>query len=463
MTGFEEKSFFSSSNSVMTGHKLECFLRRSSASPRKSILRTSTRSYKNFSPTFIPEYICDVWTDKSPKNRVSIQFRLDSGHRAHQELNIRVSTDGLSLTLTKNMSDVALYATKGVKGPIAKRNPSLKADPKLLDFFDNHTRMTARRQAVAKIFNREAKKGKKIELEARLPLPFKCHQKIATAEDGDEFFHGINFNKFDDGSVWCTVELIAAIHDGYQTLESYKEEVIFDIPENKTTISASERSLGSTIAGGSKVGVPSDISFSKSIESMSISSATKCSRKSAAKSATKSKTFNRKSCPSNITSNFSYTTTVASTPESKMGSKIVDGSVFHSSVESPSQFNTPESQIFTNNHGFWNTPVVSVQSKQSAQNDTNNDEVGHYIKVRSSQRLQEKNRKSCEEKSVASHTSKCLRLVSTKSENASYKNDDSVSQHLRKLKRVQTQIENEINEISKIEDDVSDICDDPDL
>ena len=422
MTGFEEKSFFSSSNSVMTGHKSECFLRRSSASPRKSILRTPTRSYRNFSPTFVPEYICDVWTDKSPKNRVSIQFRLDSGHRSHQELNIRVSTDGLSLNLTKNMSDVALNATKGVKGPIAKRNPSLKADPKLLDFFDNHTRMTARCQAVAKIFNREAKKGKKIELEARLPLPFKCHQKIATAEDGDEFFHGITFNKFDDGSVWCTVELIAAIHDGYQTLESYKEEVIFDIPENQTTVSASERSLGSTIASGrTKVaGVPSDISFTKSIESMSISSATKCSRKSAVKSATKKKTFNRKSCPSNITTNFSYAPTIASTtPESKMGSKIVDGSVFHSSVESPSQFNTPESQIYNNNHEFWNTPVVSVQGKQVVQNDTNNDEGGHYIKARSSQRLREKNRKSCDEKSVASHTSKCLRLESVKSENAS--------------------------------------------
>ena len=97
--------------SVMTGNKSQAFLNRKNGakSSPTSILKNSSgtgtishkKSTKHFSPSFIPEYILDVWKDTRPNNRCSITFLVESGRNRHKELKIRVSTDGNFLVINK--------------------------------------------------------------------------------------------------------------------------------------------------------------------------------------------------------------------------------------------------------------------------------------------------------------------------------------------------------------------------
>ena len=189
--------FYDQDASVMTGNKSHAFLaRKGSRSSPTSILRNSTSkkssSTKHFSATFVPEYILDTWKDSRPNNRCSISFLIESGYNRHKDLKIRISTDGNYLVISKKMSNIALSAQKGIKELILRKDKTFQNDKIKARLLDNHGRIIGRKSSVAVICNRNISRNPQIDLEVRIPLPFRCRKTFAKSDDGDELFLGKN-------------------------------------------------------------------------------------------------------------------------------------------------------------------------------------------------------------------------------------------------------------------------------
>lgn len=52
--------------------------------------------------------------------------------------------------------------------------------------------------------------------EQRIPLPYKCCNRWATQQDGCQFFHGKKFIEYNNGEVWCHIELLKDTNDSFQ-------------------------------------------------------------------------------------------------------------------------------------------------------------------------------------------------------------------------------------------------------
>ena len=234
--------------SVMTGFKSNAFLANQrnldgKVSP-KSILKNSSGTDQNFfsrggkpikrlySKVFIPEYILDVWTDCIPNDRCSISFLVESGTNKHKELNVRISTDGYFLVITKKMSEIALSAKKGIKDLIIRKDKSFVEDKTKASLLDNHGKITGRKTTVAQICKRQVTRHPQVELEARLPLPFKCRKAFTKKDDGDDLFFGKKFMRYDNQSIWCVCEMISCVTDEYKAMDDIPEEEVIDVDEN---------------------------------------------------------------------------------------------------------------------------------------------------------------------------------------------------------------------------------------
>ena len=140
--------------------------------------------------SFILDYILSVWPDINLNKRVSVQFCVESGKNAHKQYLIRVSQDGLSLVIERELTEVATSAPlalltqfvpsdeKDVNGYIInlmREHPLIKIHPKFLGY----------NQAIASITSRSKNKVKK---QCRIPLPIRCRHTYAVKEDSDDFF-----------------------------------------------------------------------------------------------------------------------------------------------------------------------------------------------------------------------------------------------------------------------------------
>ena len=255
--------FYDQDASVMTGNKSHAFLaRKGSRSSPTSILRNSTSkknsSTKHFSATFVPEYILDTWKDSRPNNRCSISFLIESGYNRHKDLKIRISTDGNYLVISKKMSNIALSAQKGIKELILRKDKTFQNDKIKARLLDNHGRIIGRKSSVAVICNRNISRNPQIDLEARIPLPFRCRKTFAKSDDGDELFFGKKFVKFDDQSIWCTCHLISNVSDGYKAMDDIPEEDVINIIEdhykNPSTTSTTSKTNDFSVQGSFSVG-----------------------------------------------------------------------------------------------------------------------------------------------------------------------------------------------------------------
>ena len=152
-----------------------------------------------------------------------IIFLVESGADKHKELDVRISTDGLSLIITKKMSEVALKPTLGIKSSIIRKDRSFELDKVKASLLENHSKVTRRKATIAHIYNCEVSRDPQINLTARLPLPSKCRKTFARKDDG-------GIVKFPDQSVWCICEMISHVTDEYKTMDDIdKDEVVVNI------------------------------------------------------------------------------------------------------------------------------------------------------------------------------------------------------------------------------------------
>ena len=155
-----------------------------------------------------------------------------------------------------------------------------------------HAKLAARKTSVSKLTGRDSQK--RVLLEQRMRLPFKCEHAFAT-KDNDPFFYGIKFIDYaETGETWAHVELVQHIKDGYvgrdiantTYMDSIVEEgeddyasdfgknsVVMDVDdddddvygEDEKSVSPGAHTKSSYGTCSSEVRRPSDISTSKSV------------------------------------------------------------------------------------------------------------------------------------------------------------------------------------------------------
>ena len=157
------------------------------------------------------EFLVDYWRDATPNMRVSVQFQVESGDMAHENYDVRVSTDGLSLVVTKRSSKYMMDSIKALFQVLVERGIDESSVQMLMK---HHPRVIARKESVSKITHRNTHK-RYVDQEFRVALPFKCRHKITSSEDGDEYFYGLQYIRYGNGEIYGHVELIAAISDSY--------------------------------------------------------------------------------------------------------------------------------------------------------------------------------------------------------------------------------------------------------
>ena len=243
--------YYDQDASVMTGNKSQAFLARKGGSGKSptSILRNSPKksaSTKHYSSTFTPEYILDTWKDSRPNNRCSISFLIESGHNRHKDLKVRVSTDGNFLVISKKMSNIALSAQIGIKDLILRKDKTFQNDKIKAKLLDNHSRIIGRKSSVATICNRNVSRQPQVDLEARIPLPFRCRKTFSKKDNGDELFFGKKFVRFDDQSFWCTCHLISNVSDGYKAMDDIPEEDVINIIDDHVKVPSASSTFSKT-------------------------------------------------------------------------------------------------------------------------------------------------------------------------------------------------------------------------
>ncbi len=450
--------------SVMTGNKSQAFLKKKNGarSSPTSILRNSTSTgsskTKHFSPSFIPEYVLDVWKDTRPNNRCSITFLVESGHNKHKELKIRVSTDGNFLVINKKMSSIALSAQKGIKDLIIRKDKTFQNNTQAR-LLDNHGRIIGRKSSVAVMCNRDSSRNPQVDLEARLPLPFKCRKTFAEKEDGDDLFFGKKFVKFDDQSIWCTCHLISNVNDGYKAMDDIPEEEVINIVEDYIKKPTSSIPLKSndyySTQGSFSIGTTAKTFYT----SPSSSNTTNPSKQQYGH---KSPSLKNENIP-NVGKEENTTPQQKNTLEyflKSASSKIIQNSVFLS----------PTNKSDGAGSDFFHTPPeinITVPPTVTCSQQT--------TKVRSEQRKREKDgqRKvlrsgkeygtalvtTDDDSSIITHTSKAMKLmtlVEHQNDNTSVgtlsmmdEGASTVSSNLRKLNAAENKIDNEINDLAQ--------------
>ena len=208
--------------SVMTGFKSNAFLANQRNLDgkvlQKSILKNSSGTdQKNFSRGGKPI--------KRLYNKVFITNK-------HKELNVRISTDGYFLVITRKMSEIALSAKKGTKDLIIRKDKSFLEDKTKASLLDNHGKIIGQKTTVAQICKRQVTRHPQVELEARLPLPFKCRKAFTKKDDGDDLFFGKKFMRYDNQSIWCVCEMISCVTDEYKAMDDIPEEEVINVDEN---------------------------------------------------------------------------------------------------------------------------------------------------------------------------------------------------------------------------------------
>ena len=176
----------------------------------------------------------------------------------HKDLKIRISTDGNYLVISKKMSNIALSAQKGIKELILRKDKTFQNDKIKARLLDNHGRIIGRKSCVEVICNRNISRNPQVDLDARIPLPFRCRKTFAKSDDGDELFFENKFVKFDDQSIWCTCHLISNVSDGYKAMDDIPEEDVINIIEdhykNQLTTSTASKTNDFSVQGSFSVG-----------------------------------------------------------------------------------------------------------------------------------------------------------------------------------------------------------------
>ena len=189
--------------------------------------------YTNLS--LVNPFMVDQWKDATPNKRISIQFQIATGVLAHKKLNVRVSTDGMSLVVTHQASKYLTNPKKSLLAMLLKRGLNKESAAELLMY---HPRIIARKTSIAALIGR-SNSEKKLEYDFRIPLPYKCRHKITTELDGDKYFYGINYFEYGNGEVWCHVELVAQMMDDYR---SEKLEAVLEQMEETSSCEEEESS-----------------------------------------------------------------------------------------------------------------------------------------------------------------------------------------------------------------------------
>ena len=179
------------------------------SSERRSSRKNPSFRHTNF--TLVNPFIVDYWKDATPNMRVSVQFQVNSGVNSHKKLEVRVSTDGLSLIVSTKSSKYVTDTSKGILAMLVKKGMDLTFAENTLKY---HPRIIARKSSVSLLNGRDTQK-KELEYEFRIPLAYKCRHKVATRLDGDEFFYGLTYFEYGNGEVWCHCELITHVSDDY--------------------------------------------------------------------------------------------------------------------------------------------------------------------------------------------------------------------------------------------------------
>ena len=171
-----------------------------------------TDSFKNIHLNLQKEAIIDLWQDASPRFRVSVQFLVESGCFAHEQLQVNVSSCGHFLEISKPISPCITDVQRALIIPkIDSTNPNHKA--KLCSILENHTRYVARKSSIKKL-NESIGRDKHLRFRWNIRLPFQCRPELVTKEE-DVWFNGIQFVEFTSGEIWCFVELLKKSKEAY--------------------------------------------------------------------------------------------------------------------------------------------------------------------------------------------------------------------------------------------------------
>ena len=169
-------------------------------------------SFKNIHLNLQKEAIIDLWQDASPRFRVSVQFLVESGCFAHEQLQVNVSSCGLFLEISKPISPCITDVQKALIVPkLDSTLPDHKA--KLCGILENHTRYVARKSSIKKL-NESIGRDKHLRFKWNIRLPFRCRPELVT-KDEDVWFNGMQFVEFNSGEIWCFVELVKKSKEAY--------------------------------------------------------------------------------------------------------------------------------------------------------------------------------------------------------------------------------------------------------
>lgn len=161
------------------------------------------------------EAILDIWQDCSPRFRVSVQFLLESGAQAHEQVNIRVSDCGNMLVVSKPLPRCIYDESLAIMTPRFSNMPHACDEKKALsEFLSHHTRVVARKSSIKELEEKTGITADKIEMKWEIKLPFKCRPEFVS-EIEDKWFNGLNFYEFDNGEVWVFVELLKMSSEAY--------------------------------------------------------------------------------------------------------------------------------------------------------------------------------------------------------------------------------------------------------
>ena len=86
------------------------------------------------------------------------------------------------------MSNIALSSQKGIKELIIRKDKTFQNDKIKARLLDNHRRIIGRKSSVVVMCNRDSSRNPQVDLEARLPLPFKCRKNFVEKDDREELF-----------------------------------------------------------------------------------------------------------------------------------------------------------------------------------------------------------------------------------------------------------------------------------
>jgi len=174
-------------------------------------------SYRQF------DYTLHVWNDPTPKRRCSVHILMPTGIR-NSKFSFRVSTNMKELVIESRMSENAINPANGIRKYMlsdAKHFGFKAAD--LLLALQYHPKLVACNITASKLQGRNSEKT--VVLQQRIPLPFACrHSLVDRSLDNDPFFFGKRSIEYENGEVWCHVELVGKSSDDYVAPASKKEQ-----------------------------------------------------------------------------------------------------------------------------------------------------------------------------------------------------------------------------------------------